>query len=116
MNFYFDVSRVDYIILLIYYILILCVFAVPVLLNAFFDGFYRIHSKIWDTQNNYHNCIVNKKICFYNAVMHPKVANGIIAANNMVPGLKGHIPWGEVWSESVMLAETYLSQFLEFLQ
>ena len=62
---------------------------------------YRKNSKIWDTSNNCHNCPKNRKVLYNIALMHPKDADGM--ANSVDP------------DQTASSAETYLSQYIEFV-
>ena len=72
---------------------------------------YRKNSKIWDTSNNCHNCPKNRKVCCNIALMHPKEADAM--ANSIDPDQTASSE--AVWSWSALFAETYLSQYIEFL-
>ena len=72
---------------------------------------YRKNSKIWDTSNNCHDCPKNWKIWCNIALMHPKDADGM--ANSVDPDQTASSE--AVWSWSALFAETYLSQYIEFL-
>ena len=73
---------------------------------------YRKNSKIWDTSNNCHNCPKNRKVWCNIALMHPKDADGM--ANSVDPDQTASSE--AVWSWSALFAETYLSQYIEFVQ
>ena len=73
---------------------------------------YRKNSKIWDTSNNCHNCLKNRKVWRNIALMHPKDANGM--ANSVEPDQTASSE--AVWSWSALFAETYLSQYIEFVR
>ena len=73
---------------------------------------YRKNSKIWDTSNNYHNCPKNRKVWCNIELMHPKDANGM--ANSVDPDQTASSE--AVWSWSALFAETYLSQYIEFVR
>ena len=76
------------------------------------DSEYRKNSKIWDTSNNCHNCPKNRKVWCNIALMHPKDANGM--ANSIDPDQTASSK--AVWSWSALFAETYLSQYIEFVR
>ena len=73
---------------------------------------YRKNSKIWDTSNNCHNCPKNRKVWCNIAFMHPKDAYGM--ANSVDPDQTASSE--AVWSWSALFAETYLSQYIEFVR
>ena len=73
---------------------------------------YPKNSKIWDTSNNCHNCPKNKKVWCNIAFMHPKDADGM--ANSVDPDQTASSE--AVWSWSALFAETYLSQYIEFVR
>ena len=73
---------------------------------------YRKNSKIWDTSNNCHNCPKNRKVWSNIALMHPKDADGM--ANSVDPDQTASSE--AVWSWSALFAETYLSQYIEFVR
>ena len=73
---------------------------------------YRKNSKIWDTSNNCHNCPKNRKVWRNIALMHPKDADGM--ANSVDPDQTASSE--AVWSWSALFAETYLSQYIEFVR
>ena len=73
---------------------------------------YRKNSKIWDTSNNCHNCPKNRKVWCNIALMHPKDADGM--ANRVDPDQTASSE--AVWSWSALFAETYLSQYIEFVR
>ena len=73
---------------------------------------YRKNSKIWDTSNNCHNCPKNRKGWCNIAIMHPKDADGM--ANSEDPDQTASSE--AVWSWSALFAETYLSQYIEFVR
>ena len=75
-------------------------------------GSYRKNSKIWDTSNNCHNCPKNRKVWCNISLMHPKVADGM--ANSVDPDQTASSE--AVWSWSALFAETYLSQYIEFIR
>ena len=75
-------------------------------------GKYRKNSKIWDTSNNCHNCPKDRKVWCNIAFMHPKNADGM--ANSVDPDQTASSE--EVWSWSALFAETYLSQYIEFVR
>ena len=77
-----------------------------------FDTKYRKNSKIWDTSNNCHNCPKNRKVWCNIALMHPKDADGM--ANSVDPDQTASSE--AVWSWSALFAETYLSQYIEFVR
>ena len=72
---------------------------------------YRKNSKIWDTSNNGHNCPKNRKMWCSIALMHPKDADGM--ANSEDPDQTASSE--AVWSWSALFAETYISQYIEFV-
>ena len=72
---------------------------------------YCKNSKIWDTSNNCHNCSKNRKVWCNIALMHPKDADGM--ANSVDPDQTASSE--AVWSWSALFAETYLSQYIEFV-
>ena len=74
--------------------------------------YYRKNSKIWDTSNNCHNCPKNRKVWCNIALMHPKDADGM--ANSVDPDQTASSE--AVWSWSALFAETYLSQYIEFVR
>ena len=74
--------------------------------------FYRKNSKIWDTSNNCHNCPKNRKVWWNIALMHPKDADRM--ANSVDPDQTASSE--AVWSWSALFAETYLSQYIEFVR
>ena len=76
------------------------------------DIHYRKNSKIWDTSNNCHNCPKNRKVWCNFALMHPKDADGM--ANSVDPDQTASSE--AVWSWSALFAETYLSQYIEFVR
>ena len=73
---------------------------------------YRKNSKIWDTSNNDHNCLKNRKVWCNISLMHPKDADGM--ANSVDPDQTASSE--AVWSWSALFAETYLSQYIEFVR
>ena len=73
---------------------------------------YRKNSKIWDTSNNCHNCPKTRKVWCNIALMHPKDADGM--ANSVDPDQTASSE--AVWSWSALFAETYLSQYIEFVR
>ena len=73
---------------------------------------YRKNSKIWDTSNNCHNCPKNRKVWCNIALMHPIDADGM--ANSVDPDQTASSE--AVWSWSALFAETYLSQYIEFVR
>ena len=73
---------------------------------------YRKNSKIWDTSNNCHNCPKIGKVWCNIALMHPKDADGM--ANRVDPDQTASSE--AVWSWSALFAETYFSQYIEFLR
>ena len=73
---------------------------------------YRKNSKIWDTSNNCHSCPKNRKVWCNFALMHPKDADGM--ANSVDPDQTASSE--AVWSWSALFAETYLSQYIEFVR
>ena len=73
---------------------------------------YRKNSKIWDTSNNCHNCPKNRKVWCNIALLHPKDADGM--ANSVDPDQTASSE--AVWSWSALFAETYLSQYIEFVR
>ena len=73
---------------------------------------YRKNSKIWDTSNNCHNCPKIGKVWCKIALMHPKEAGAM--ANSIDPDQTASSE--AVWSWSALFAETYLSQYIEFLR
>ena len=73
---------------------------------------YPKNSKIWDTSNNCHNCPKNRKVWCNIALMHPKDADGV--ANSVDPDQTASSE--AVWSWSALFAETYLSQYIEFVR
>ena len=73
---------------------------------------YRKNSKIWDTSNNCHNRPKNRKVWCNIALMHPKDADGM--ANSVDPDQTASSE--AVWSWSALFAETYLSQYIEFVR
>ena len=73
--------------------------------------FYRKNSKIWDTSNNCHKCPKNRKVWCNIALMHPKDAHGM--ANSVDPDQTASPE--AVWSWSALFADTYLSQYIEFV-
>ena len=73
---------------------------------------YRKNSKIWDTSNNCHNCPKIGKVWGNIALMHPKEADAM--ANSVDPDQTASSE--AVWSWSALFAETYLSQYIEFLR
>ena len=73
---------------------------------------YRKNSKIWDTSINCHNRPKNRKIWCNIALMHPKDADGM--ANSVDPDQTASSE--AVWSWSALFAETYLSQYIEFVR
>ena len=73
---------------------------------------YHKNSKIWDTSNNCHNCPKNRKVWCNIALMHPKDADGM--ANSVDPDQTASSE--AVWSWSALFAETYLSQYIEFIR
>ena len=76
------------------------------------DSAYRKNSKIWDTSNNCHNCPKNRNVGWNIALMHPKYADGM--ANSVDPDQTASSE--AVWSWSALFAETYLSQYIEFVR
>ena len=82
------------------------------MVNTFMGNNYRKNSKIWDTSNNCHNCPKNRKVWCNIALMHPKDADGM--ANSVDPDQTASSE--AVWSWSALFAETYLSQYIEFVQ
>ena len=78
--------------------------------KMYFD--YRKNSKIWDTSNNCHNCPKIGKVWCNIELMHPKEADAM--ANNVDPDQTASSE--AVWSWSALFAETYLSQYIEFLR
>ena len=72
---------------------------------------YRKNSKIWDTSNSCHNCPKNRKVWCNIALMHPKDADGM--ANSVDPDQTASSE--AVWFWSALFAETYLSQYIEFV-
>ena len=73
---------------------------------------YRKNSKIWDTSNNCHNCPKIEKVWCNIAFMHRKDADGM--ANSVDPDQTASLE--AVWSWSALFAETYLSQYIEFVR
>ena len=73
---------------------------------------YRKNSKIWDTSNNCHNCPKIGKVWCNIALMHSKEADAM--ANSVDPDQTASSE--AVWSWSALFAETYLSQYIEFLR
>ena len=73
---------------------------------------YRKNSKIWDTSNNCHNCPKNRKVWCNIALMHRKDTYGM--ANSVDPDQT--VSSEAVWSWSGLFAETYLSQYIEFVR
>ena len=73
---------------------------------------YRKNSKIWDTSNNCHNCPKNRKFWCNIALLDPKDADGM--ANSVDPDQTASSE--AVWSWSALFAETYLSQYIEFVR
>ena len=73
---------------------------------------YRKNSKIWDTSNNFHNCPKNRKVLSNIALMHPKDADGM--AHSVDPDQTASSE--AVGSWSALFAETYLSQYIEFVR
>ena len=73
---------------------------------------YSKNSKIWDTSNNCHNCPKNRKVWCNIALMHPKDADGM--ANSVDPDQTASSE--AVWFWSALFAETYLSQYIEFVR
>ena len=73
---------------------------------------YRRNSKIWDTSNNCRNCPKKWKVWCNIALMHPKDADGM--ANSVDPDQTASSE--PVWSWSALFAETYLSQYIEFVR
>ena len=73
---------------------------------------YRKNSKICDTSNNCHNRPKNRKVWCNIALMHPKDADGM--ANSVDPDQTASSE--AVWSWSALFAETYLSQYIEFVR
>ena len=76
------------------------------------EDFYRKNSKIWDTSNNCHNCPKIGKVWWNIALMHPKEADAM--ANSVDPDQTASLE--AVWSWSALFADTYLSQYIEFLR
>ena len=72
----------------------------------------RKNSNIWDTSNNCHNCPKNRNVWCIIALMHPKDADGM--ANSIDPDQTASSE--AVWSWSALFAETYLSQYIEFIR
>ena len=70
------------------------------------------NSKIWDTSNNCHNCPKIGKVWCNIALMHPKEADAM--ANSVDPDQTASSE--AVWSWSALFAETFLSQYIEFLR
>ena len=64
------------------------------------------------TSNNCHNCPRNRKVWCNIALMHPKDADGM--ANSVDPDQTASSE--AVWSWSALFAETYLSQYIEFVR
>ena len=75
-------------------------------------SYYRKNSKIWDTSNNCHNCPKIGKVWCNIALMHSKEADAM--ANSVDPDQTASSE--AVWSWSALFAETYLSQYIEFLR
>ena len=73
---------------------------------------YRKNSRIWNTSNNCHNCSKNRKVWCNIALMHPKDADG--TTNSVDPDQTASEE--SVWSWSPLFAETYLSQYIEFVR
>ena len=82
------------------------------MLFFFSTGLYRKNSKIKDTSNNCHNCPKNRKVWRNIALMHPKDADGM--ASSVDPDQTASPE--AVWSWSALFAETYLSQYIEFVR
>ena len=76
------------------------------------NAYYRKNSEIWDTSNNCHNCLKNRKVWCNIALMHPKDADGM--ANSIDPDQTASSE--AVWSWSALFAETYLSQYIDFVR
>ena len=72
----------------------------------------RKNSKIWDTSNNCQNCPKNRKVWCNIALMRPKDADEV--ANSVDPDQTASSE--AVWSWSALFAETYLSQYIEFVR
>ena len=79
-------------------------------ISTFF--YYRKNSKIWDTSNICYNWPKNRKVWCNIALMHPKDADGM--ANSVDPDQTASSE--AVWSWSALFAETYLSQYIEFVR
>ena len=73
---------------------------------------YRKNSKIWDTSNSCHNCPKNRKVWCNIVLMHPKDADGMANSENPDQTASSEA----VWSWSALFAETYLSQYIEFVR
>ena len=91
---------------------ILCWCAIKTHITHSLSNDYRKNSKIWDTSNNCHNCPKNRKVWCNIALMHPKDADGM--ANSVDPDQTASSE--AVWSWSALFAETYLSQYIEFVR
>ena len=76
-----------------------------------FLGLYRKISKIWTPQTIAIIVLKNRKVWCNIAWMHPKDADGM--ANSIDPDQTASSE--AVWSWSALFAETYLSQYIEFV-